>query len=278
MVQVEQLMQQVRNQEAQYQALTGNSSFGNIMNDASLRNYLPEQWQNIYDQARNGGLSGISSSMQSIEQQESMTGAGTPGQQRYYDTLAANKAMNEQAYSATTARLNNIQALMQQSNMTQDPAQKADLQNRMAAEEAMVTNDQTRLQLTAQLQKAELQLAEQQRDREFKNAFLGNQWRIRHSLDHHHSACRDRRLPRLSRMGQASTQFAGRSRRTGANWRSRLSSWVRLQKSLPRRKAGAHHAEKRRGRECERSRSNASTAAHSHVLRHPCRRSSFSTA
>lgn len=173
MVQVEQLMQQVRNQEAQYQALTGNSSFGNIMNDASLRNYLPEQWQNIYDQARNGGLSGISSSMQSIEQQESMTGAGTPGQQRYYDTLAANKAMNEQAYSATTARLNNIQALMQQSNLTQDPAQKADLQNRMAAEEAMVTNDQTRLQLTAQLQKAELQLAEQQRDREFDNAFLG---------------------------------------------------------------------------------------------------------
>jgi type IV secretion system protein VirB5 len=173
MVQVEQLMQQVKNQEDQYQALTGNSSFGNIMNDPSLRNYLPEQWQNIYDQAKNGGLSGISSSMRSIEQQESMTGASTPGQQRYYDTLAANKAMNEQAYSATMARLNNIQALMQQSNMTQDPAQKADLQNRMAAEEAMVTNDQTRLQLTAQLQKTELQLAEQQRDREFDNAFLG---------------------------------------------------------------------------------------------------------
>lgn len=173
MMQVEQLGQQIQNQEDQYRALTGNSSFGNIMNDASLRNYLPEQWQNIYDQAKNGGLSDISSSMRSIEQQESMTGAGTPGQQRYFDTLAANKAMNEQAYSATMARLNNIQALMQQSNMTQDPAQKADLQNRMAAEEAMVTNDQTRLQLTAQLQKTELQLAEQQRDREFKNTFLG---------------------------------------------------------------------------------------------------------
>jgi type IV secretion system protein VirB5 len=173
MVQVQQLFQQIQNQEDQYRALTGNSSFGNFMNDASLRNYLPEQWQNIYDQAKNGSLSGISSSMRSIEQQEGMTGASTPGQQRYYDTLAANKAMNEQAYSATMARLNNIQALMQQSNMTQDPAQKADMQNRMAAEEAMVTNDQTRLQLTAQLQQAELKLAEQQRDREFKNQFLG---------------------------------------------------------------------------------------------------------
>ncbi|RKE23899.1 type IV secretion system protein VirB5 [Paraburkholderia sp. BL23I1N1] len=173
MVQVQQLFQQIQNQEAQYQALTGNSSFGNIMNDASLRNYLPEQWQNIYDQAKNGSLSGISSSMRTIEQQEGMTDASTPGQQRYYDTLAANKAMNEQAYSATTARLNNIKQLMQLSNATQDPAQKADLQNRMAAEEAMVTNEQTRMQLTAQLQQTELKLAEEQRDREFDNALMG---------------------------------------------------------------------------------------------------------
>ncbi|SEF12943.1 type IV secretion system protein VirB5 [Burkholderia sp. WP9] len=173
MVQVQQLFQQIQNQEAQYQALTGNSSFGTIMNDASLRNYLPEQWQNIYDQAKSGGLSGISSSMRSIEQQEGMTDATTAGQQRYYDALATNKAMNQQAYSATMARLNNIQALMQQSNVTQDPAQKADLQNRMSAEEAMVTNDQTRLQLSAQLQQAELKLVEEQRDREFKNQFLG---------------------------------------------------------------------------------------------------------
>ncbi|WP_321968959.1 type IV secretion system protein [Paraburkholderia tropica] len=173
MVQVNQLYQQIQNQEQQYQALTGNSSFGTIMNDASLRNYLPEQWQNIYDQAKSGSLSGISSSMRTIEQQEGMTNASTAGEQRYYDTLAANKAMNEQAYTATMARLNNIQSLMQQSNLTQDPAQKADLQVRMAAEQAMVNNDQTRLQLTSQLQQTELRLAEEQRDREFDNAFLG---------------------------------------------------------------------------------------------------------
>jgi type IV secretion system protein VirB5 len=175
MEQVQQLMRQIENQEAQYRALTGNSSLGTIMNDASLRNYLPEQWQDIYDQAKSGSLSGISSTMRSIEQQEGMTDAATPGQQRYYDVLSANKAMNEQAYSATMARLNNIQSLMQQSNLTQDPAEKADLQNRMAAEEAMVTNEQTRLQLTAQLQQAELKLAEVQREREFNNALMGTQ-------------------------------------------------------------------------------------------------------
>ncbi|EIM93456.1 type IV secretion system family protein [Paraburkholderia hospita] len=170
---VQQLIQQVQNQEAQYQALTGNSGLGLISNNPTLRNYLPEEWQDIYMQAKAGGLSGVSSSMRIIEQQEGMTGAATAGQQRYYDTLATNKAMNEQAYTAIMARFNNIQSLMQLSNMTQDPAQKADLQNRMVAEEAMVTNDQTRLQLTARLQEDELRLARDQREREFDNAFLG---------------------------------------------------------------------------------------------------------
>ncbi|WP_428983581.1 type IV secretion system protein [Paraburkholderia phymatum] len=173
MVMVQQLIQQVQNQEAQFQALTGNSGLGMINNNPALRNYLPEEWQDVYIQAKRGGLSGVSSSMRVIEQQEGMTGASTVGQQRYYDTLATNKAMNEQAYTAIMARFNNIQSLMQQSNLTQDPAQKADLQNRMAAEEAMVTNDQTRLQLTARLQEDELGLAQEQRDREFDNSFLG---------------------------------------------------------------------------------------------------------
>ncbi|WP_233860027.1 type IV secretion system protein [Paraburkholderia sp. HD33-4] len=170
---VQKLVQQIQNQEDQIRAITGNSGLGTIANNPALRSYLPEEWQDIYSQARAGSLSGISSSMQTIEQQEGMTGASTPGQQRYYDTLAANKAMNEQAYSAIMARFSNIQSLMQQSNLTQDPTEKADLQNRLAAEEAMVTNDQTRLQLTANLQGQELRFAEEQRDREFDSAFLG---------------------------------------------------------------------------------------------------------
>ncbi|WP_321899462.1 type IV secretion system protein [Paraburkholderia heleia] len=173
MTMVQKLVQQIQNQEDQIRAMTGNSGLGMIANNPALRSYLPEEWQDIYAQAKAGSLSGVSSSMLAIEQQEGMAGATTPGQQRFYDTLAANKAMNEQAYSAITARFSNIESLMQQSNLTQDPTEKADLQNRLAAEEAMVANDQTRLQLTANLQREELRLAEEQRDREFKSIFLG---------------------------------------------------------------------------------------------------------
>ncbi len=170
---VQHLEEQVTNMKAQLSAMTGNSGFGNILNNSSLRSYLPDQWQSVYDQAKSGSLPGISSSMQSIETQEDMTQAATTGQQRYNDTLAANKAMSMQAYDSTLSRLKNIEGLMQQSNATQTPAEKADLQNRLLAEQAMVQNEQTRLNLMGQLQQAELRMADEQRERQFKNSLLG---------------------------------------------------------------------------------------------------------
>ncbi|MNT33902.1 Type IV secretion system protein virB5 precursor [compost metagenome] len=62
---------------------------------------------------------------------------------------------------------------MRQSDLTQDAAAIADLQNRSAAEYTMVQNEQTRLQLMTQLQQAEQRLAEEQRHRQYKRRFLG---------------------------------------------------------------------------------------------------------
>ncbi|WP_028215750.1 type IV secretion system protein [Paraburkholderia mimosarum] len=157
---VKQLEQQYSLLSDQYQSTIGNRGLGNIFNEASLRNYLPDQWQSIYDQVKSGQLNGISGLASSIESQEGMT-AYTPGQQRLNDTLAANKAMSMQSYEASIARLNNIQQLMQQSNLTQDPAAKADLQNRWAAEYSSITAEKTRLDLMARLQDAEKDLAQQ---------------------------------------------------------------------------------------------------------------------
>ena len=173
MLMVQNLMQQLEQMKSQYDAMTGNRGYGNILNDPTLRSYLPDQWQAVYDQVKNGSLQGISNAAQQIAKSEGLTGASTAGQQRYYDTLAANKAMTMQAYSATLSRLNNIQSLMQQSNLTQDPAAKADLQNRWAAEYTMVQNEQTRLNLMSQLQQTEMRLAVEQREREAKREFLG---------------------------------------------------------------------------------------------------------
>ncbi|MHA6823900.1 P-type DNA transfer protein VirB5 [Ralstonia pseudosolanacearum] len=170
---VQNLKTQIDQLRSQYEALTGNRGLGMIQNNPMLRSYLPDQWQSVYDQVKGGRLQGISNTALQIGRAEGLlVDAQNPGQKRYFEVIAANKAMAIAAYNATLGRLNNIQALMQQSNLTQDPAAKADLQNRWAAEYTMVQNEQTRLNLMAQLQQSELRLAEEQRHREFKNSFL----------------------------------------------------------------------------------------------------------
>ena len=156
-----------------YQSTIGNRGLGGIFNDASLRNYLPDQWQSVYDQVKSGQLNGISGVADSIERQEGMV-AYTPGQQRLNDTEAANKAMAMRAYQASIDRLNNIQQLMQQSNLTQDPAAKADLQNRWAAEISSINADKMRLDLAARLQDAEKDLAQQAAHRDMQQRLNGD--------------------------------------------------------------------------------------------------------
>lgn len=170
---VKQLEQQYVTITDAYQSTIGNRGLGDIFNDASLRDYLPDQWQSVYDQVKSGQMNGISGVAQSIEQQEGMT-AYTPGQQRLNDTEAANKAMAMRAYQASIDRLNNIQQLMQQSNLTQDPAAKADLQNRWSAEISSINADKMRLDLAARLEDAEKSLAQQAAHRDMQQRLNGD--------------------------------------------------------------------------------------------------------
>jgi type IV secretion system protein VirB5 len=164
---------QLEQMKAQVTALTGNLGVGTSYNAASLHSYLPDQWESVYSKVQNGQLTGLSNATTQILQQEGLANAPTAGQQQINNTLAANKAMAQAAYDASIARLQNIQALMQQSNLTQDASQKADLNNRLQAELAMVQNEQTRLNLATQLQQAQMQIAQQQAHNTNRNALLG---------------------------------------------------------------------------------------------------------
>jgi type IV secretion system protein VirB5 len=169
---VRQLQQQYVMITSQYEAQIGNRGLGDIFNDPALRDYLPDQWQSVYDTAKRGQLDGISGVADSIARNEALI-AYTPGQQRLNDTLATNKAMVMRAYQASIDRLNNIQQLMQQSNLTQDPAAKADLQNRWAAEISSINADKVRLDLAAKLQDAEKEFAQQAAHRDMQRRLHG---------------------------------------------------------------------------------------------------------
>lgn len=166
---IEQL-EQMKNQVA---ALTGNSGIGLSLNNPALHQYLPDQWESIYSKVQSGQLSGLSSATQQIMQQEGLGNAPNAGSQRINNTLATNKAMAQAAYDASISRLQNIQSLMQQSNLTTDASQKADLNNRLQAELANVQTEQSRLNVMTTLQNAETALAQRQAHVTNKNALLG---------------------------------------------------------------------------------------------------------
>jgi len=121
---------------------------------------------------RNGQLQGLSTKATSIYAAEGFDPHATGGRKRQLEILAANKAMAMQAYDATLQRVQNINALMQQADATNDMKAAADLQNRMVAENASIQNEQVRLNLAMQLQQAELQLADQQRSAEFSSKYF----------------------------------------------------------------------------------------------------------
>jgi type IV secretion system protein VirB5 len=173
LLQIQNAVDQLTQMKSQVQALTGNSGIGMALNNPALRSYLPDQWESVYNSVKSGNLQGLSSATTQILQQEGLANGATPGQQRVNNTLAANKAMAQSAYDASIARLQNIQSLMQQSTLTQSASEKADLNNRMQAEMAMIQNEQTRLNMMTSLQQAETALAQRQAHISNKNALLG---------------------------------------------------------------------------------------------------------
>ncbi|MCW5589661.1 MAG: P-type DNA transfer protein VirB5 [Legionellales bacterium] len=149
-----------------YHSMTGNRGMGNLYVNPTFQNALPDQWQTVY---RNG--TPISEQAQHILQEEANTIQGMNVsdaqhyiQQRQLQTAADNKAMGEMAYQGMMSRLNNIESLLASINKTQDPKDIAELQARIASEQAIVQNEQTKLTLMQNLQRSEQQLIDEQQD------------------------------------------------------------------------------------------------------------------
>lgn len=168
--QYDQMTQQYAQMQLDYSAVTGSRGLGTIMNDPSLRDYLPDDWQGVYDSVKSQGYSGLSG-----------TAATVYNQNRIYDSCAhismadqrtlcearAVKASQDKgfaldAYDAARGRLTQIDQLMGQINATDDPKSIAELQGRIQAEQAMIQNEQTKLQLYDMVAQAEDRVQQQQ--------------------------------------------------------------------------------------------------------------------
>nr|WP_017173536.1 P-type DNA transfer protein VirB5 [Xanthomonas phaseoli] len=167
--QYDQMVSQINQMQKQYDAVTGPRGLGQIMNNPALRDYLPSDWQKVYDSVRTGGYNGLSGSAAAIHDANKVfdaCGRMAAGAQRTACEAAAvkpaqDKAFAGEAYAAAKSRLDQINSLMGQINQTQDPKVIAELQGRIASEQAMIANEQTKLQLFQMMAQADEKLQEQ---------------------------------------------------------------------------------------------------------------------
>ncbi|AQW70230.1 P-type DNA transfer protein VirB5 [Pseudomonas parafulva] len=177
--QVQQMTFQIDQMKQQYGALTGSRGLGRVFDDPQLREYLPQDWQAVYDAVKRGGYSGLNSRAGSIYSDNKVFDAcESLVQDQQRDACRAqavkpsqDKAFALEAYDQAEARLRQIDQLMGQINQTQDPKGIAELQGRIAAEQAMIQNEQTKLQMFQMVAEAEGKIQEQ-RQRELNAQVL----------------------------------------------------------------------------------------------------------
>ncbi len=183
--QIGQLKQQYEQMQQQYSALTGSRNLGEIFNDSALRDYLPSDWQKVYDSVRSGGYGGLSSSGKSIYDQNKVYDACasvTDSTQKSACEAAAvkpsqDKAFASDAFDSAEKRLGQIDSLMGQINQTPDPKAIAELQGRIATEQAAIANEQTKLQLYSMMAQAEDKI-QQQRQHEINAKALSRRGQL----------------------------------------------------------------------------------------------------
>ena len=166
--QLSEMKNQVTQLKNTYDSLNGSRGLGTIMNNPALRNYLPQDWQNVYDSVKQGGYAGLSGTAKTLYTQiyDSCKHITVDDQRLACESSAVKGAQDKgfalDAYSKAQDRMTQIDQLMAKVNDTQDPKAIAELQARIATEQANIQNEQTKIQMYAMVAAAEDKVQQQQ--------------------------------------------------------------------------------------------------------------------
>jgi type IV secretion system protein VirB5 len=167
----------------QYAALTGNRGMERLLSGTN-RNYLPSSWNELASAMSGAGSAsgGLSASADAFVTANSVLSPAvlarlSPTERMHLDatrrSVAIQQALADQALRATSSRFANLQQLIDAISGASDPKAVMDLQARIAAEQAMLVNESSKLQVLYQAAQAE-QLAQRQRLREQAIADIGS--------------------------------------------------------------------------------------------------------
>lgn len=166
--QLTQMKNQYQQQVKQFKAMTGSRGLGNILKD-TVKDQVPSEWSEIYKGAKNIDYKSVINS-------------------KAYEADGADKLLVQQqqmmkkVFSETEKQLKGLDLLMNEINRTQDVKAAADLQNRIAVEQAKIANNQTKLDMFDRLYKRQQEI--EQRRYAAREACMA-----RHIRDGNYSAC-----------------------------------------------------------------------------------------
>lgn len=140
--QVNQMREQVQTAKNQYEqmqrefeAITGNSQYGRMLQNDDLFTYIPESgdWREVsgYDIGTLAERYGLTSD--------------DPARQEQYERELSNMVAAERSYRAQTQRLANIEALMGRADTVQTPRERQDLANAISIEQAALQVETNRM-------------------------------------------------------------------------------------------------------------------------------------
>jgi len=159
--QLREMRAQLGQAREQFSALTGVRGFGDLFNNPMLRDYLPEEWTELYDAVQQGEVAGVSGRVDELieaTKEGSIEDISEDIEARLARLGAVNRAVGEAGFEAALQRTEQIQSLIEEISNTEDPKGIAELQARIAGEQAAVTNEIAKLQLISMLQQAEERL------------------------------------------------------------------------------------------------------------------------
>ena len=181
--QLQQLQTQVQQYQTMLKALNPTADINNVatlLQNPTVRNLLPPSISNLGNLTSTNlsSLGSISGAAQAIRTANRLYTAptdtsGLTDAEKYYsqaledsgNRAARDLAAGQQVASVTDSRQTGLDQLRQQINAAQNPTDILNLQARLQAEQAMISNDQVRLQ-GVQMQQAAQDRLDQQRARE----------------------------------------------------------------------------------------------------------------
>lgn len=170
MEQLEQMKQQFAQMEKDYQSITGTRNLGQILNNPEFKQYLPDNWQQVYNSIRNNGYKGLTGTAKALRDASKVFDAcasiQNPTKKQVCEASAVKPAQDQafavDAFKKSAQRTEQIEGLMKRINTTSDPKSIAELTARIQAEQAMLQNEQTKMEMYLASSKAEQAMLEQQ--------------------------------------------------------------------------------------------------------------------